>query len=197
MGNISSNDQAYGNCRIDALCESFLSMQQLRAERLLGPIDWQDDDSCEMHSTMNTINNSLMHAALQDVECTRKPRRRRNSCRVAFSVPADEPASPDRPSTAPPRKTLKATFTTFFPRTRSSDSIPCETSANVDLDESGLNSPAEFEDSKVALLKQQGAKLKRAAAYVQERIKTLSLPKAVEVGSWTRTEVQQAWMEGY
>ena len=91
---------------------------------MLSPINWQDDDSCEMHTTINTINNSLMHAVLQDVECSspREPRTKRSSRRVAFSVPADEPASPDKPSTAPPSKTLKATFTTFFPRTRSCDS---------------------------------------------------------------------------
>eukprot|EP00960_Hanusia_phi_P002410 69795-Hanusia_phi.AAC.1 len=46
---------------------------------------------------MNTINNSLIHAALQDVECPRKPRRRRNSCRVAFSLPDDESARAARP----------------------------------------------------------------------------------------------------
>ncbi|EKX45221.1 hypothetical protein GUITHDRAFT_108862 [Guillardia theta CCMP2712] len=166
MGNVPAHQpqpQAYDS----------LSMQQLRAQRLLGPIDWQDDDSCEMHTTINTINNSLMHAALQDVECSspRKPRTKRSSRRVAFSVPADEPASSDRPLTVPLTKTLKASLTTFFPRTRSSDSsvAPRKGWGRADLEESGGQ-----EDSKVALLRQQAAaKLKRAAAW-----------------SWTRMEVQ-------
>ncbi|EKX55477.1 hypothetical protein GUITHDRAFT_99254 [Guillardia theta CCMP2712] len=182
MGNVPSH-QSYSAETIDAFRNSFLTMQQLRAERLLGPIDWQDDDSCERHTTMNTINNSLMHAALQDVECSapRKPRAKPYSNRVAFSVPNDGSPSPDRPSPSP-AKTFKATFTTFFPRTRSCDSV-----------EDAL------EDSKVALRKQQAAfKLKRAATYIQERIKSLStVPTTVEVGNWTRMEVQQGWVEGY